>query len=63
MILSLNNNNLSKGLECSSTSKYRIKRKEWSRYMVGAKDYVCRNCKNRHTVVKFLFFLNFLYNF
>ena len=47
--------------KCSSTAKYRIKRKGLSRYMPGAKDYVCDNCSKRYTVVKLLFFLEIFY--
>ena len=45
--------------KCSSTAKYRIKRKGLSKYMHGAKDYVCDNCNKRYTVVKLLFFWKF----
>ena len=53
------NDNPSTCPKCSSTSKYRIKRKGLSRYMPGAKDYVCDNCNKRYTVVKLSFFWKF----
>ena len=52
-------NNSFKCPKCSSTSKYRIKRKGLSRYLPGSKQYVCDNCNKRYTVAKLLFFLNF----
>ena len=51
--------NPSKCPKCSSTAKYRMKRKGWLKYIVNSKAYSCDNCNKRYTVVKLLFFWKF----
>ena len=52
-------NKLSKCPECSSTTKYRMKRKGLLKYIVNSKAYACYNCSNRYATINLLFFWKF----